>query len=154
MPKWLATRNINSSNLQWTFACLAMIGGGLVAMAARLVSLKLDTGSMEFDELQFSLFLAISLFATLFLLKNIQKVNIVIKKACTFIADYSYSLYLTHSTVLTYIYIKYPGHDYDMQFFLIAIGVCNIIAIVFWYLFERHHRKVAKFLKKKFSAAT
>lgn len=151
--RWIEAKGIKFSKSKWMLIFSAFIAGGIICMLARLISLKLDTGSANFAELQFSLFLAISLFSAVLLFGNVDKANLLFKKFITFVADYSYSLYLTHATVLTYLYVKYPGHDYDLKFFFLAIVASNIVAIIFWYLFERHHRKVAKFLKQRFVKA-
>ncbi len=121
----------------------------LALMAVRIVALKLD-GNGNILEFQFGTYLASAIFSFLFVLGDELTPPKIIANIIKFIADYSYSLYLIHFTVLTYLYVRFPDKEYDLAFFVIAILLSNIIAIILWFLFERHHRKVGSWLKGKF----
>ncbi len=118
----------------------------LILMAVRVIVLKMD-GNVNVLEFQFGLYLASAIFSFLFVLGDDLTPPKIITKIIKFVADYSYSLYLSHFTVLTYLYVRFPDKEYDLVFFGIAILISNIIAIILWYLFERHHRKVGFWLK-------
>lgn len=132
----------------WRWAFLLAFFVSVICMGARLLAQKLDGHSMQATELQFSVFLACAVFSLLFFLHKVEKVPVVIEKICNFIAGYSYSLYLTHATVIIYIYLRYPGNDSNPKVFWIAILVSNVVAIVFWWLFERHYHALATKMKK------
>jgi peptidoglycan/LPS O-acetylase OafA/YrhL len=122
---------------------LTVAGAGLLAMGGRLFA-----DHFEVSELQFGMFLAIFLFALLFAFGAIRvAMPRVIERAVGFIAGYSYSLYLTHHTILEFLSVRLSGEIGDRALFWIAIVTSNLVAIGFWYLFERHHRQLAQILK-------
>ncbi len=126
---------------------LLIFAFSLALMAGRIIMLKMD-GNVNLLEFQFGTYLASAIFSFLFVLGD----NITPPKFLTaiikFIADYSYSLYLIHFTVLTYLYVRFPDKENDLAFFAVAIILSNIVAIILWYLFERHHRTVGTWLKQ------
>lgn len=168
MAAAIALYNVNTltAKFGWTFGSKKFMHGalfiafcGFVFALGRLASLWIDAkkmgigASIEFSELQFCIFLALTIFAFVFALASIKSIPNFFSKCAAFIANYSFSLYLTHASVLTFLYIRFPGHDHDSAFFWIAAGICNIVAIIFWWLFERHYHKVAKWLKVRFLPA-
>jgi peptidoglycan/LPS O-acetylase OafA/YrhL len=70
------------------------------------------------------------------------------------LANYSYSLYLTHLTIFWFAFVRFPGHEDDSRLFWLAIATANAVAIAFWWLFERHHRRIAARLKALFPSRT
>lgn len=124
---------------RWHHLCLLAAGVGVLAMGARLLA-----NHFAVAEFQFGLFLAVTLFALFFALGAWPNaVPSWMERAIGFFAGYSYSLYLTHYTLLSFIDVTFPGHQHDPRFFWLAIGVANALAITFWWLFERHHRHIA-----------
>jgi len=146
-PRWIDRVFGRAGDSRWVLGWLLVVAGAGVAMAGRLVSLKLDTGSLLIGELQFSLFMAVAVFAGLFLLSGVERVPARARRLAAFIGHYSYSLYLTHATVLVHLYLRFPDRDSDLPFFWTAVLLCHLVAIAFWWLFERHHRRVARWLK-------
>ena len=67
-----------------------------------------------------------------------------LRKFATFIADISYSLYLTHFPIVLLIATTYYGEkqiqpdSLGLSQFLIALGGLLLLAVIFWLLFERH----------------
>lgn len=128
----------------WFRLFLVVAGAGLVATAGRLFA-----NHFEVDELQFGVFLAIFLFALLFACGASRfVVPRPVGQIAGFVAGYSYSLYLTHHTIIEFLSFRLSGEVSDVALFWIAIAVSNIVAIGFWYLFERHHRHLARILKE------
>lgn len=75
----------------------------------------------------------------LFLMSTAAKakrtVNSTLRKTVSFFARYTYSLYLTHYSVLDFLYRAFPGLSPWTKFF-IGIFISNIIAIPFSLLFD------------------
>jgi peptidoglycan/LPS O-acetylase OafA/YrhL len=125
---------------------LLVAAGSAIAIFARLFANRSGT-----DELQFGLFLASLVFAVLFALGFARlRVPEIAARLIGFLAGYSYSLYLLHHTLLDYLAIQFPGRSGAIAFWL-AIAAANLLSIVFWYLFERHHRRMASALKQYFA---
>jgi peptidoglycan/LPS O-acetylase OafA/YrhL len=128
---------------RWMRLFLIVAGAALVAMGGRLFA-----NHFEVSELQFGLFLALFIFASLFACGASRRaVPKVLERSVGFVAGYSYSLYLTHHTLLEFLSIRLSGELSDGTLFWIAIALSNVVAIGFWYLFERHHRQLARILK-------
>ncbi|WP_439398220.1 acyltransferase family protein [Bradyrhizobium sp. PMVTL-01] len=66
-------------------------------------------------------------------------------KLITVAADYSFSLFLVHLTILRVIFTVWPG--YTVWRALFAIIVANVLAFVFALLFERHYHRVSDLIK-------
>jgi peptidoglycan/LPS O-acetylase OafA/YrhL len=116
---------------------------GVFFMAGRLVSNRFET-----REFQFSLFLALTLFGILFALGYVRtRVPRAMGWVVGFLAAYSYSLYLTHHTILEYASVKRPDLIGHAGSFWLMVVVANMLAIVFWFLFERHYRLLARVIK-------
>lgn len=130
----LETRRLVTVCLLWTVACAAMMAGRAAFVDVRVY------------DLQFALFLAGAL-SGIFLL--VGAVNVVLPRWLSrdigFLADYSYSLYLIHYTLLTGFALYYPSAtENDPLMFLAVIAVANLCSIGFWFAFERHYRAVAR----------
>lgn len=69
-----------------------------------------------------------------------------LRRPITFVADYSYSLYLIHFSILIWTAALAPGIR-GIGFLAIGFIVSNVVAIVWWFLFERHHRKMRSLLR-------
>jgi peptidoglycan/LPS O-acetylase OafA/YrhL len=138
----------NVARIGWT-----MLAFGLVCMAARLFA---NRGLMY--EFQFALFFATSVFGVLLALGEIKApMPRPIAAPIAFTADFSYSLYLLHFTVIVFVVARYPGHNRDQLMFWAVNAASIALAIVFWALFERHHRalgRIAKGRLRRFTAPT
>jgi peptidoglycan/LPS O-acetylase OafA/YrhL len=76
----------------------------------------------------------------------------MLRGPCTFLASYSYSLYLVHNTVLVLVRQFLP----DMQrgaALLVALVAAHVVAFVLYNLFERHYRQVGAVIKQRLVAS-
>jgi peptidoglycan/LPS O-acetylase OafA/YrhL len=70
-----------------------------------------------------------------------------IGKSINFLADYSFSLYLVHHTIMYAMWVISPARG--MIVLSIAIIVSNLAAIGLAEIGEKHHRKIARALNRK-----
>jgi peptidoglycan/LPS O-acetylase OafA/YrhL len=146
--RWFGQTFRNTNRRQvWLYVGMTM-AVTIIAMVGRLFSRKFDLGEMDFRDPQFGIFVALAIFVPLPALGTVKKVPVFLHKFITFIAGYSYSLYLVHTPVIVCLYIKYPGHDYDHGFYWLATSIAHVVAITFWFLFERHYRALARWIKQ------
>lgn len=68
-----------------------------------------------------------------------------IKKANSFFANYTYSLYLLHYSIMVFLYCTTTLQSYSR--FFVSIILSNIIAIIFYFLFEKNTNKISHKLK-------
>ena len=73
-----------------------------------------------------------------------------IQRAIKFLADYSFSLYLVHYTIMYAMWTIFPARGTMM--FAVAVIISNLIAIGLAEAGEKHHRKIAKALSRKLLA--
>jgi peptidoglycan/LPS O-acetylase OafA/YrhL len=66
-----------------------------------------------------------------------------------FLADYSFSLYLVHHTIMYALWTIFP--DLGLAMFATSIVVSNVAAIILAEIGEKHHRQFARILKRNFS---
>jgi peptidoglycan/LPS O-acetylase OafA/YrhL len=128
-----------------------LLGIALIVAVASVGAIagRLLANHSEMIELQFGIFLGTFVFAMFFFL-GLASIHVspLLERLVGFIASYSYSLYLTHYSLLEFLAIRLaPGSDGGATFWL-AIGAANIVAVVFWYLFERHYRQLARLIKQ------
>jgi peptidoglycan/LPS O-acetylase OafA/YrhL len=64
-----------------------------------------------------------------------------------FLSNFSYSLYLVHFSVLTYLWFYLHDDLRAWQLILLSFGLANIFAYGYFLLVERHFHKVGKMLK-------
>lgn len=78
---------------------------------------------------------------------NSQKRN----KIILFFADYSYSLYLIHYTLLYFLLSSeiIKGNN-KITDFIVCYLITNLVAIIFWWMFERNHKHVKRYIINKF----
>jgi peptidoglycan/LPS O-acetylase OafA/YrhL len=115
----------------------------LLLIAARLLWTGLLETRQPFERLLFYDFnlygLIMALCVVLFLMKG-TRMHGERNRTARFIADYSYSLYLIHYSVIFMLHsfgLKSGSDVLDLFMYLVA---CNVAAIVFWYVFERNYR--------------
>jgi len=137
----LHLKTYNLKNIALAFFC-----GSFLLLAGRCVSIKLNTGKLLIGEFQFGLFLGFFLFSGL-ILSLFCSPPIWVSKTFRFLADFSYSLYLTHYSVLVALYCFFPGQDHSYLFYFIAMLISIAVAILFWLIFEKHYRILAARLK-------
>jgi peptidoglycan/LPS O-acetylase OafA/YrhL len=70
-----------------------------------------------------------------------------VRRACAVLASYSYSLYLIHNTVIILV-VKFAASRLGAATLPVALIAGHLAAIALYWLFERHHRTVAGWLKE------
>ena len=157
---WVATyRSISNPDALAEYAKLAgpaiQAGGGRF-LARGTAAKAYEKGVIQrvvVIEFQFGLFLAVLVFALFFALGFARlRVAPGLERVVGFVAGYSYSLYLVHHTLVEFLAIHYPDRQNSPTMFWAAIAAANLLAVVFWYLFERHHRQLARWAKQRFAS--
>ena len=123
-----------------------------VAMLALFVVVRLYVNELKVYELQLGLLVTALLFLVYHLVgASGATLPVAVRTVPRFIAAFSYSLYLTHFTVLTYLLTRVADGALDRS---AALWLClvgsNLVAIVFWWLFERHHRALGRAFLERF----
>src|SRR5262249_36330205 len=121
---------------------------GIAVSACLLVGRVVKAGFLVYD-LQFALFTSGILFGLFFLVGPANlSLPWLLRRTIGSIASFSYSLYLVHYPVLTIFALYLPSPSrYDPSKFLMVFLVANLVGLVFWYAFERHHHVIAQFAK-------
>lgn len=119
--------------------------GALLVALAGLAGHVLAVG-LQVYELQFALFTGAVLFSLFFLLGALGlALPRGISRLIDWLAGYSYSLYLTHYTMLTLFVLRLPAENrWDPGRFLLLFVTANAVALGFWFLFERHYPVLAR----------
>ncbi|WP_159802588.1 acyltransferase family protein [Arthrobacter zhaoguopingii] len=70
-------------------------------------------------------------------------------RVIVFVSGYSYSLYLVHFSVTTYLW--YAFHDDLRAWQLVSLSflVSNVAGLAYWFLVERHFHRVARLMKPR-----
>lgn len=63
-------------------------------------------------------------------------------RSVMFVADYSYSLYLIHYTLIFFLLSVGFSLEGKMENLLLYYVLCNFVAVAFWWVFERNHYRV------------
>jgi len=118
-----------------------------VCMVVRVLAMRIDNIE-KLMELQFATFLMAAIFSLFFLLDKKEVESPIFGGSIKWLANYSYSMYLTHNTVLifTHVFI-FSGKPSGWIGMFVSIILSNIVAIGFWWCFERHYTKVSAYLK-------
>lgn len=148
MP-YLKSRAIIPPGMDWVKLCFYGALFSLFLFVVRTVAILLDEPKIDFGELQASLFIGAALFLGMFALQGKHDVPPMIRKSCKFVAEYSFSLYLTHYSIMTFLYAAFPGHGNDPVFMLGTFVITNVFAIAFWWAFERHYKTLATIIKAR-----
>ncbi|MBR0780542.1 acyltransferase family protein [Bradyrhizobium iriomotense] len=89
--------------------------------------------------------LVLSFFSLVLVSQHFRVVPHSLSKLITFLADYSYSLFLVHLTIMRAIFSLWL--EPSVLRLLFAILVSNVVAFIFAVLFERHYHRVADIIK-------
>ncbi|HZS84587.1 MAG TPA: acyltransferase [Stellaceae bacterium] len=157
---WIA--GMGASLLFWNLPALArrwpaldgrrLHRAALIVAAAAAVSIigRLFSNRSELLEFQIGLFIGVLLFALLIALGFVQnRIPRIVVRLVGFIAGYSYSLYLTHHTLLEFLAIRFGDRHGSAAMFWLVVIAANGLAMVFWVLFERHYKRLARSLKDR-----
>lgn len=72
----------------------------------------------------------------------------VFRKVSLFLSSFSYSLYLLHFSVLSYLWFFLHGRLPAVVLIVLSLVLSNVVAYGFYLLVERHFHRVGKFLKR------
>ena len=137
---WIAGAAI--AMLFFNAAKLNTVANAVLASALLLLATcRLLATQGNFYDLPFSLLLAIGLAFALRLVENWKWIECC-ETPIKFLAAYSYTLYLTHYTVM-----EAMSFLSGFSRVITVIVSANAIAIAMWWLFERHHPAVASAVK-------
>lgn len=138
----LWTKNKKDGNYN-SYLGLALFAWGVVGGFGRVSK----AGFIEFD-LQYCLFISMCVFGIFLLLSRVNYKQTILFKALSFISLYSYSFYLVHNTIIILVR-RYAPEDLGTQSMLSFVA-SHLVAIAFYFCFERHHYAVAAWLKRVF----
>lgn len=137
-PGWLAAR-IAPRHLPLLLAAL----GGLIAI---LMVLRLLGSHVPMYELQFMLMLGLLLLVGLWIAGLRERpVTGLAPQAARWLAHLSYPLYVTHLAVLAALLLLPVKAGSGAGFF-----ACNAAALLFWWLFDRHHKALSQRFARRF----
>ena len=124
---------------------LAVVGAVILAIVQRSRVVELEM----YDPVLGSLFAVVILFV-LIALRGVQILPNGLPVRCIrFIADYSFSLYLVHYSVLLFV-VGFRLRVGSWPLFAVAVTASNLVAILFASLTEFHHRKLRVLLHHRF----
>lgn len=110
-----------------------------------LAAYRLKIAPDKLYDLSLNLLIALATIISIKLVENKNLPNSLAKNAKR-LASYSYTLYLTHYTVLVSLSFLAGWTRFFIVFFL-----SNAIALGMYYLFERHHKMPSKVIRNKLS---
>ncbi len=126
----LKDREIPKNSIIWV-AVLAFVAGIL-----RIAGVKRNMG-VDYDPL-YTIDMAICILCGLLLTSRANREQLALTKPVKLIAGYSYSLYVTHYSVLIFMNALWQQAMNPILLSIIEFFVCNIVAYIFSLLFERH----------------
>lgn len=127
-------------------ATLALVCGW-IGMCLSLLVLRGLSRTLNFYEFQTALFLMALLVGLVWLTGrcNIDRIP-PFTASVRWLSRQSYALYLTHNAVLV-LYITYTGTDFTLGEGAALVVACNFVAVPFYLAFDRHHKRVARWLR-------
>ncbi|MET4479638.1 acyltransferase [Bradyrhizobium sp. F1.13.3] len=104
-----------------------------------------NRGSNDYDLANYPM-LGLSFLFLMILTQYTKGIPELATKIISFFADYSYSLFLVHLTLIRMMFALMPPSGlFDV---LLVVAVTNLAAYVFYLIFERHYHRVARLLKR------
>ena len=126
---------------------------GSVVVVAALICL-LGRGAKlgwNFQDIGFIAFEALLILGAVSLVEGMSDLPRLLRGACTFLASYSYSLYLVHNTVL--VVVRQTLYDrLGAAALPVALILAHAAAYALYLGFERHYRQVGRWLKRRLPA--
>jgi peptidoglycan/LPS O-acetylase OafA/YrhL len=138
-------RKAGYANLRVVATAVVVFGG--IALAGR----SLKAGFHPFD-FQTATLLAMVMFGVLALLVRARTIASPLKHTATFLASYSYSLYLIHNTVLIVVFESITI-DNTWARVTLAVILAHVCSYALYLACERHYRSVGRWLRPKFEHA-
>jgi peptidoglycan/LPS O-acetylase OafA/YrhL len=140
----IARIEVAGTGVRWRILPWCLIGCGAVALAARAV-----TAGFDAYDLHTAVLMAIIIFGVLIALNRIDGVARWVAAPTSFFASYSYSLYLTHNTVLVVVFEQTQSLSKPVSI-VIGVVLAQLAAWLVYLAFERHYRAVARWLRPMF----
>jgi peptidoglycan/LPS O-acetylase OafA/YrhL len=122
------------------------IGVAVSAAAAICLLGRGEKTGWNFQDIGMAISLAVFMLGGLSVVEGIGHLPRAARGACTFLASYSYSLYLVHNTVLVIIRETLPDRS-AWATIPLALFAAHGVAVFVYLAFERHYRHVGKWLK-------
>jgi peptidoglycan/LPS O-acetylase OafA/YrhL len=120
----------------------------VIAAAAVLLGLRLLSRGGNFYDLQKALFLGVILLGGLELAGRTHWLELgLVRAPAAYFAKTSYALYLTHNAIIGWTVMHY-GEDLSALQLAAAFLACQLCAFLFWWMFDRHHKRVAVWLRE------
>lgn len=145
---WLLSKNMIPKSLNKKI-CVSIFFYSVVCMVVRVVAMKIDHIE-KLMELQFATFLMVAVFSLFLFFEGQQVSSRLFEVPIKWLANYSYSMYLTHNTVLVLVHVfLFSGKVSGWLGMFVSIVLSNLVAVVFWWGFERHYVKFSAYLKER-----
>jgi peptidoglycan/LPS O-acetylase OafA/YrhL len=125
----------------------SVLVGGAVLFGALSLALLAST-RQPYDPRYGALFAAALLCLVLAVDRLAWKAPAWLAAAIRFVANYSFTLYLLHYTVLELI-ARHPVFGRPTANFVLAVVIANVLSIVVAYVTEFRHRELGRWLKRK-----
>lgn len=141
-----------STSVFWKFSVAVTLAVLLFLLLVRFLWISFVEAGFQFNgpvfyDLNFYLILAILLSVVFLLLQNSETKNR--NGISRFLADYSYSLYLVHySLIYCVASLGWLPNNASAKFAFLFV-FCNFFAIGMWWLFERNYREVKDLLSER-----
>lgn len=137
-----------------TRAIRAAVSPRLLVLAAIvlliLCAVRLGANQIRVYELQFAFYVSALLFVGLHWIgRTAWQPGVRLDRLARGLAAISYSLYLTHFTLLILVAtLMRAGYLNGRVAIVLCFVAANAFAVLFWWLFERHHRRMAQWLRR------
>ena len=122
--------------------------GALLAAVCAAVFIAITPAGSEYRFLGYPLLAAV-VFGIVAATQSSDRVTSErVQRTIGFFADYSFSLYLIHHTIMYGIWVVFP--DRGMLLFIITVTLSNVVAVGLAFIGENRHKIIARFLTGKF----
>ena len=120
----------------------------LMAIASTLLTLRLLSRGGELYDLQKALFLGVLVLGGLQLSARAEWLGSrLVRAPAAFFANTSYALYLTHNVIVGWAVMHFGKALSTAQLFGVIVA-CQLCAWTFWWMFDRHHKSVARWINE------
>lgn len=128
----------------------ATIKLGLIFAPWLIIGVRTFAQQLLVLDLTFAVLLTISMFALFWQLGTTRSnPRALFARTSAGLAHYSYSLYLLHNSVVVFLAIRFFPDAAGPGYLLVAFVASQLLAIPFWWLFERHYKHVRRFLNRR-----
>ncbi|CAN5291919.1 acyltransferase [soil metagenome] len=115
----------------------------VIATSVLLLALRAVSRSAGVYDLQNALFMGLLMLGGLWAASHAGFLaHPLVRKPAALLAKTSYALYLTHNVILGIATMQF-GRDLSLGWLALIGLICHLVALAFWWLFDRHYRAVA-----------